>query len=354
MPPSRKPTIKDVASYAGVSIKTVSNVINDWPYLTPETRLKVQKAIAEVGYRRNNTARSLVTGKTNTIGVIIPDIANPFFGAAIRGCEDILYETEYSLFLCNTNEDVKRERYNINLLVDRGVDALILWGTRLSSTELNSILGSDLPLVTVEFDEAPCRQNHTCINIDNTHGAMIATQHLIEQGYKNIAHMAGPFGRVTSQRRVQGYQQALQAADIPFNPEWVVNVNPTTSGGYQAARKFLKSSRPEAFFCYNDLIALGVSIAAREFDLEIPKDLAIVGFDDINLASIFSPPLTTIRISQYDLGKLTGQATLDLLLHKEQQPITIQFPVELIVRGSSGKSSLTTEDQNAIWKSLVS
>ena len=354
VPRKRSVTMSDVAAHAGVSIKTVSNVVNDWPYVSAETRLKVQKAIEEVGYRVNQTARSLVTGKTRSVGVIIPDISNPFFGAAIRGCEDSLYESEYSLFLCNTNEDVERERYNVNLLVGRGVDALILWGTRLGCEELGALVGPELPLVTVELEEEPCRPNHTCINIENERGAFQATQHLIEQGYRRIAHLAGPEERITAQRRVQGYQQALRQDGIDFLPQWLRVAPPSISGGYVAGLDMLRKTQPEAIFCYNDLMAIGVYVVARELGIEIPDDLAIVGFDDIVIASTLEPPLTTVRIAQGELGQLAGKATLDLLQGEKDHPETIEFPVTLEVRGSSGRTSLSAEDKRAIWKGIVS
>ena len=148
-------TMTDVAAHAGVSVKTVSNVINDWPYVTDETRQRVVEAIEVVGYRPNQMASSLVTGKTLSIGVVIPDISNPFFGASIRGCEDVLFEAGYSLFLCNTNENEKRERYYLEQLLSRGVDALILWGTRICCEDLEGIVGSEIALVTVELGEQP-------------------------------------------------------------------------------------------------------------------------------------------------------------------------------------------------------
>ncbi len=175
MKQTRPATLKDVAAYAKVSIKTVSNVVNEWPYITDETRQKVLDAIQAVGYRPNQAARSLVTGKTRTIGVLIPDIANPFFGAAMRGCEDFLFQGGYSLLLSNTNEDLSRERNNLELLLSRGVDALLLWGSRMGCEELEEIIGPRLPLVTVELSTEPRRPNHANINIDNQRGAELAT-----------------------------------------------------------------------------------------------------------------------------------------------------------------------------------
>jgi LacI family transcriptional regulator len=346
--------MKDVAAVAGVSIKTVSNVVNDWPYVSAETRRKVQEAIEQVGYRPNRAARSLVTGKTDTIGVIIPDISNPFFGAAMRGCEDVLYEGGYNLFLCNTNEQVERERHNLDLLVGRDVDGLILWGTRLCCEELRGLISPELPLVTVELEEQPLRTRHVCINIENSKGALSATKHLIEQGYQRIGHIAGPRDRMTARQRVQGYQKALQSAGIEPLPELTREAFPSISGGYSAALELLRDEQPEAVFCYNDLMALGVYVAARELDKGIPKDLAVVGFDGIVMSPIIDPPLSTVRIEQYELGQMAGEVVLDILQGNQDDPVVIPFPVKLDVRRSSGATFLRAEDERSMWRSIIS
>lgn len=351
---SRPATLKDVAAYAGVSIKTVSNVVNDWPYVTDETRRKVLDAIQAVGYRPNQAARSLVTGKTRTVGVLIPDIANPFFGAAMRGCEDVLFQGGYSLVLSNTNEDLSRERSNLDLLLSRGVDSLLLWGTRICCEELEEIIGSQLPLVTIELGEEPTRPNHANINIDNQRGAWEATNHLINEGYTTIAHLAGPDGRVTASLRMDGYRQAIERAGLPLDESLVLRTAPTIPGGYQAALDLFKTHQPRAIFCYNDLIAFGALLAARELGLDVPGDLAVVGFDDIAMATFSEPPLSSVRIDQYDLGYRAGEVILQLMQSSSDQPLSYHFPVELIVRGSSSARPFSKEERKSELKSLLS
>jgi LacI family transcriptional regulator len=354
MKQSRPATLKDVAAYANVSIKTVSNVVNEWPYITDETRQKVLAAIQAVGYRPNQAARSLVTGKTRTVGVLIPDIANPFFGAAMRGCEDVLFQGGYSLLLSNTNEDLSRERHNLELLLSRGVDALLLWGSRMSCEELEEIIGPRLPLVTVELSVAPQRPNHANINVDNQHGAELATQHLLDQGHNRVAHLAGPEDRVTANLRKVGYQQAIERAGLPVESSLIHHAAPTIAAGYFATMEILKSQRPDAIFCYNDLMAFGALIAARELGLDVPNDLAVVGFDDIAMDTFSEPPLSTVRIPQYDLGYLAGEIVLNLLQEPSEKPISYLFPVELIVRGSSRALPFSVEERAANLKSLLS
>jgi len=350
----RSVTMTDVAAHAGVSVKTVSNVINDWPYVTDETRRRVVESIEATGYRPNHMARSLVTGRTLSIGVMIPDISNPFFGASIRGCEDVLFEAGYSLFLCNTNENEERERYYLEQLLSRGVDALILWGTRIRCEDLEGIVGTEIALVTVELGEQPTGPNHTCINVDNLHGGRIATDHLIAVGRQRIAHLSGLPSRITSELRRRGYEQALQAARIPPEPELIVAAYPTIQGGFRAAMDVIEAQQPDAFFCYNDLMALGAVLAARHLGLSIPDDLALVGFDDIEMASLIDPPLTTVRIQQHQLGRLAGQAVLDSIRTPGSTSKVVLSPVELKVRGSSSPHHPSAQQCQLTLDSLIS
>jgi LacI family transcriptional regulator, galactose operon repressor len=347
-------TLIDVARYAGVSPRTVSNVVNDWPYVSDATRTKVQEAIRKVGYRPNQMARSLVTGQTKTIGVIIQDISNPFFGPAIKGCEDILYEHNYSLFLCNSNENEERERYYLDLLISRAVDAVIIWGTRISRDEFGTLIGDERPLVTVEFEGEPISKHHIIVNIDNIGGAKSATEHLIAQGYQKIAHLASSQERLTCQQRLIGYQQALEASERDVIPQLIQQGKPSTRGGYQAALKLLTEYAPDAIFCYNDLMAIGAILAAEHLEMSVPDDVAIVGFDDIPMAAMIAPPLTTMRIAQYELGSLTGQLIMEHLKSKAPIPKSILYPVELQMRGSCGAEEFTRDQKQQLLENLIS
>jgi len=349
----RSVTMSDVAAHAGVSIKTVSNVINNWPYVTEETRQKVLAAIEAIGYRPNHTARSLVTGKTKAIGVLVPDVSNPFFGTAIRACEEALVDDGYSLFLCNTNEDAERERYYLEQLLSRGVDGLILWGSRLSPSELEEIIDASRALVTVELGEEPTRPNHTCINVDNRGGSRMATEHLLSEGHRRIGHLAGPLDRVTSRQRKQGYEEALVAAGLEPLPQMTVAAQPSVQGGFCAAERLIGTQKLDAIFCYNDLMALGALLAARHLGLRVPYDLALVGFDDIDVASIIEPPLTTVRIPQAKLGRLTGKVVLEQLRGSGGPERVILCPVELRVRGSS-RNFFSEEQEKATLDALIS
>jgi LacI family transcriptional regulator len=347
---TRSTTLEDIARHAGVSTKTVSNVVRDWPYVGDETRRKVQEAIEALGYRPNRAARSLVTGKTETVGIIVPDVGNPFFGTAIRGCEEALFAGGYHVFLCNSNEEADRERYYMESLLSRCVDAVILWGAHIASSDLERMIGTETPLVTIEMGDEPVTPNHSNFNVDNLAGARLATEHLLQQGHRRIAHLAAGADRVTSALRAAGYRQAMEAAGLPVI---VVRDQPTIGGGSRAAHQILTATPPEAIFCYNDLMAIGAMLTARQLGFSLPGDLALVGFDDITISAMIEPPLTTMHIAQYDLGHLAGQEVLRRLSGQVSSSRLITVPVELVVRGSSGTALFGEQERKAMFDSLA-
>ncbi len=346
-------TIEDVARHAGVSIRTVSRVINQRPDVAPLTRNRVQAVIEQLGYRPNTLARSMITGQTMTIGVVLPDIANPFFSRAIRGCEDFLNQAGYSIFLCNTDEDLEKEQEYLALLLDRRVDGVIVWGSRGEGDVLAATVGTELPVVTVDchaFDG-----NVVNINVQNHKGAQIATNHLLDVGHQRIGFLAGPVTRLTAKRRLNGYLEAMAAAGLsPLVAPLVGEAIPSVLQGYEGAKQLLvAATRPTALFAYNDLMAAGALLAARYLNLRVPDDVAIVGFDDILMAAMMDPPLTTIRIPQYELGRLTGEKTLDLLTGRISSPETIDFRVDLHVRASSAKTKLGAQEQQTMVADII-
>ena len=321
-------TIRDVAKHAGVSLRTVTNVINKWPYVTDETREKVQRSIDTLGYRPSRLASSLVTGRTNTIGVMIPDITNPFFGQVVRGCEDVLYASGYSIFLCNTSEDSKKQSSYLEILVDRGVDGLLIFGARSLPETQATVVQDEIPVIA---EDSPAQnKNTTIIDIDNVGGAQLAVEHLISLGHTRIAHLGGPTQRLAADHRLQGYRQALENAGIPYDESLVLRCSPSIRGGLESAMTILQEKKPSALFCYNDLMAVGAMVACRQLDLNIPRDVAVVGFDDIAIASLVEPALTTVRVRQYDMGKLASELLLERLSGKEGSQDVVKFPVELI------------------------
>jgi LacI family transcriptional regulator len=348
----RPPTLKDVAGRAGVSPKTVSNVVNNWPYVTEQTREKVLKEIKATGYRPSVLARSLVTGETRTIGVVITDISNPFFGQAIRGCEDGLNDAGYSIVLCDTDENLAKEQQYLNTLGGKGIDGLILWGGRSTKDEVLAAAGN-IPIVAIDTDCDDKSENITVIEIANEKGAQNAVGHLLRAGRRRIGYLAGPGQRQTAEKRLSGYRQALADARIAFDPCLVVSGLPSIRGGYEATLRLLDSQAIDALFCYNDLMAIGAIVACNHKDLSIPGDVGLVGFDDISMSALISPSLTTVRIAQYDLGKLAASLLLDRLQGRETEPRKITFPTELQIRNSCGTKVLTRQEIGSILESMV-
>jgi LacI family transcriptional regulator len=340
-------TIEHVARHAGVSIRTVSRVLNNRPDVAPTTRARVQQAIAELNFRPNTVARSMVTGSTRTIGVVLPDISNPFFSRVVRGCEDVLAQAGYNMFLCNTDEDVEKERDYLALLRDRQVDGLILWGCRIDGDSAQAIIGSVLP--TIAVDCAPFEGNVMRLNVANRQGAYTITQHLISLGHTRIGHLAGPQQRLTAQHRLGGYLQALGEANLTPTAECIVEAAPSVFHGYTAALELLRPERRlSAIFAYNDLMAIGAILASQQIGRRVPQDVAIVGFDDIVTAALVRPALTTMRIDQYRIGVLSGQQLVERMQQAHPaQSSAAEFPTTLIVRhscGARGESETLTQE----------
>jgi LacI family transcriptional regulator len=349
--PKKSVTVRDVARHAGVSLRTVTNVINDWPYVTDETRAKVRRSIDLLGYRPSRLASSLRTGHTNTIGVMIPDITNPFFGQVVRGCEDVLYAADYSIFLCNTNEDPQKQASYLEMLVDRGVDGLLVFGARSTGETPAGIVHDDLPVVS---EDSPVQnRNTTTIDIDNAGGAQMAVAHLLALGRRRIAYLGGPTQRLAAEHRLQGYRQALAQAGVVYDEALVQRCAPSIRGGLQSALALLREKLPDALFCYNDLMAVGAMVACRQLGLSVPRDVAVVGFDDVAIASFVEPALTTVRVRQYDLGRLASELLLERLADREGLRDQVLYPVELVVRNSCGARRMGRKQQDEMLERLL-
>ena len=353
----KRVTLRDVALLANVSEKTVSNVINDWPFVSDQTREHVRRVLVETGYRPSHIARSLVTGRTRTVGIIVPDISNPFFSSAFRGCEDKLSVHDYSVFLCNTDENLEKEKYYLESLVNRGVDGLILWGSRADTAMLHTYVGDDVPIVAVDGNTQVGPARFTAIQFDNLGGAERIVEHLINSGRRRIAYLSGALHRLPAQDRLRGYRRALDAANLPFDPTLVEEGSPTIAGGYTAMLKLLQRSpeqpRPDGLFCYNDLMAIGAMAALEEMNLKIPEDLAVVGFDDIAPAALVTPMLTTIRIPQYELGQFAVEELIQRLDDPELPARVIDYPLELKIRHSCGTRRISSEERRAMLRQLA-
>ncbi len=297
----KRVTIQDVAEAAGVSRQTVSRAINELGEISPETRARVLRIAEEMGYRPSSIARGLATQHTGTLGLIVPDVANPFFSEVARGAEHQAYAKGYNVFLCNTDEDLQREIAVLRSLEDKRVDGVVLCSSRLDEATLRAALTNHSSVVLINRQLRG--DDFGAVMIDDRMGGQTITQHLLRAGHQAIGFLTGPPASRSGRKRVEGFLAALAAVDAPHHPDWLLPCAPTVEGGQEAALALL-TQHPEltALFCYNDLVAVGALQAAAELARAVPDDLAIAGFDDIPLAALVTPPLTTCRVCRYDMG----------------------------------------------------
>lgn len=327
-------TMTDVAESAGVSLMTVSRVVNNKEDVSQETRQRVLDVIQELGYRPSSIARGLVTRRTGTLGVVVPDIDNAFFSGVVRGAENQAYADDYSVFLGNTNEDPDRELAVLDSLEEKLVDGLILCSSRLETEQLRQIVDRfpSVVLLSRELEE-DCAGT---VLIDDRLGGQLAAEHLIRNGHRAIGYISGPPVSHSAHWRVAGFRETLEAAGLPFNPNWIRHCQPLVEQGSQTARELL-TSHPEltALICHNDLLAVGALHVCRELGLHPPEDIAIVGFDDIPLASLVNPPLTTCRVDRHELGAKAMRMLLDQITASPDSFKKLVLEPELIIRAST-------------------
>lgn len=327
-------TISDVAREAGVSLMTVSRVINDKDEISSTTRRHVLDVIERLGYRPSGIARGLATQRTNTLGLVVPDIANPFFADVARGAEDKAYTEGYNVFMYNTGESPRREMAALESMEEQRVDGLVLCSSRLTSLELQATLDPHPAVVLVN-----CRlEGHQvgAIMLADQEGGLAATRHLLQTGHRAIGFLAGPLTSFSSRQRTLGYRTALETAGLRYDPAWVRPCSYQVESGRVTACELL-SDHPEltAVFCYNDLVAVGALQACAELGRRVPDDLAIVGFDDIPMAALVTPTLTTCRVPRYTLGERAMQMLLERIAGCDETCDEVVLQAELVIRASA-------------------
>jgi LacI family transcriptional regulator len=325
--------ILDVALKAKVSIATVSRVVNESDHkVNAATREKVQAAIRELDYRPNALAKGLLMKKTMTIGIIIPDISNPYYAEIVRGIQDTADRAGYAVMLHNTDGKQERIIRHIYLLREKSVDGVIFSGGIINGYETLSVLKELKERVVVVGRH---EVDFPAVMVDNMGGATQAVQHLIDLGHRRIGCLAGPEDSTTAADRLTGYRNALAQNGMTLDKRLVRRGAWTPESGYQLARQLLEGNEaPTAVLCANDRMAFGAIKAARELGLNIPKDLAVVGFDNVPLGSYFDPPLTTVEIPMYDIGTAAMQMLIDLLSGEKFEKLRL-FSTKLLVRGST-------------------
>lgn len=329
--------MSDVARQARVSLMTVSRVINNKGDVSHETRQRVLEIISSLGYRPSAIARSLATKETSTIGLVVPDVSNAFFAEVTQGVERLAYSKGYHVFLCNTEEDPQRELAVIQSLEEKRVDGLILCSSRLEEEKLIDIM-ANLPAVVLINRRLHQTVDETfdSVTLDDERGGRLATTHLIQRGHRCIGFLAGPLASYSGAGRRKGYLAALQEAGISLVDGWMKHCQPSVEGGYEATRQLL-GTYPQltALFCFNDLVAVGALQACDELQRRVPEDLAIVGHDDIPVAALVSPALTTCRVPRYELGARAVNALLERLRDCPGDCSQSILQPELVIRESA-------------------
>lgn len=327
-------TIREVAESAGVSYATVSHVINNTRLVSPETRERVLTAMKALNYRPNALARSLRQGKTNTIGLVLPDSANPFFAEISRSIEDEAFKKGYSVFLCNTELDTQRELFYVDVLSKKQVDGIIFVAAGDQADSLDFLVQRNMPVVMIDRNVPNVEVD--AVLTDNQLGGYLATHHLLELGHTQIACIAGPSSITPSAERMIGYRKALEEAGIAYDESLVVRGDYHAQSGMEITHSLLKMNpRPTAIFALNDLMALGALRAAAEAGYSVPNDLAVVGYDDLEIAHFTNPPLTTIAQPKKEIGVQAIHLLVDRMSLKNRAPSRLVLAPELIVRRST-------------------
>lgn len=327
-------TMKEVAERAGVSLTTVSHVINNTRFVSEGVTLRVKAAMQELDYRPNELARSLRRGQTNTIGLILPDSSNPYFAEIGQAIESYAFDSGYSVILGNTAGEIKKEDHYITVLITKQVAGIIFVATGDRTASVKELLAQNFPVVLVDRDLDDIQVD--AVLLDNHQCGYIATKHLIELGHECIGLITGPFHLTPSADRIIGYKDALAEANLKCDDQLIIKGNFHPKSGYEAANMLLTlPNRPTAIFAVNDLMAMGVIRAAAEHGLKVPDDLAIVGFDDIELASYTIPPLTTISQPINEMGQIAVELLTERIDQPDLEPRRIIINGELVVRGTS-------------------
>ncbi|SHE82142.1 transcriptional regulator, LacI family [Caldanaerobius fijiensis DSM 17918] len=327
-----------MARRSGVSISTVSRVLNNSKPVSPEIRQKVLEAIKETGYRPNLLARGLVLRKTNIIGIIVPDISNSYYSELVKGTEEISNMYNYSILLCNTYGELKKEMEYLNLLLEKQVDGIIFMTTNLTDDHINWFKENEVKAVFVNRRAEGLDIPY--VSIDNYNAAYDATNYLIKLGHKKIAYVGGPLSdEVLGKERFEGYKQAIYDAGIDFKQELVRVSKIGIRNGYEAMADILDVYNDiTAVFAANDIMAIGAVNCILDRGYKIPDDISVVGFDDIPLASIIRPALTTIRQPIYDIGAVAARMLIKKLNGEKLEEKAVNLPYQLIERDTSAKA----------------
>jgi LacI family transcriptional regulator len=327
--------MKDVAELAGVSVTTVSHVVNKTRYVDRSSVRRVKAAVKSLGYQPNALARGLRRRETRMLGMVVPDNCNPYFAELARSIEDACFESDYNVILCNSDEDPTKERAYLSLLAEKRVDGIVFVASGDDRAGVQSVLQQNIPLVLLDRELKGTKCD--AILVDNRSGARRATQHLIQRNHQRIGCVCGPKNLLSAKERLQGYQDAFTEARLRIDPKLIQPGDFHIEGGFAAIQALLDlPNRVTAVFAANDLMAMGVLRGIVGRGLRVPDDIAVVGFDGIALGRFTQPPLTTVAQPVREIGKLATELVLSRVNGERKEPRIHRLETSLVVRGSCG------------------
>ena len=329
-------SLQEVARRAKVSIATVSRVLNKSKKVVPETRAIVEQALRDLEYRPSRVARRLrmKDGRAHLVGLIIPDIQNPFYAEIARGVEDAAYAAEYALLLCNSDESSEKEQFYLDVMRSESVDGVVLPPFDETDAAVAAIMKTGMPVVCV--DRSLSKEKTDLVEVDNYRGAFEAVTHLIERGHKSIGLIEGRIQVSTNRERRRGYLDALAEAGIPIRKDLMREGDFRQESGRLLAGQLLDLKRPPtALFALNNLMTIGALGAIHQRSLKVPDDIAIVGFDDLPFAEALNPPLTVVRQPAYEVGRQAMELLLKRIMEATRSTVTMRLLPQLIVRRST-------------------
>ncbi len=346
----QRPTIKDVAKRADVSLSTVSLVLNNKGYVSPKTREKVAKVINELGYHPTRSARGLALRKSGNIGFILTDDhftqTEPFYTKIFLGAEFEAQKHNYYILLTTITKDFDPFNSLPRFLIEKNVDGILIAG-QVSTVLIDYIDSMNIPIVLIDFDVE--NHKHSTVLNNNYQGTQLAVEHLINLQHRKIGYIAGDLSHPSINERYQGYRNALKQAGITLEKSWIsINQKDTkVSNGYNAAKDLIKSSHslPTALIAANDAMAIGCLQYFSEINIKVPDDIALIGFDNIEKALSAQPSLTTIDVNKFAMGGTAMSTLVECITERNKQINHIRIPVTLVVRESTVKSVMQVETQ---------
>jgi LacI family transcriptional regulator len=339
-------SISDVARESGVSIFTVSAVVNNKSHVGKNLRRRVENAIRKLNYRPNLIARSLIKQKTQTIGMIVPDIVNPFFPMVVRGAEDAAQKQGYNLLLCNSDDSLEKEATAVELLLSKRVDGILLTKAAgdFQPSLRQMIKDVNVPFVLVMRTYPQLTKD--AVVSDDYQGAYEAVCHLARSGRRRIALISGPLKISNAKERWRGFRDALEARNLPYDPSLVIEGDYRIESGYRAGHSLL-SHRPDGIYVANHLMTVGLLKAVDEMGLRCPEDFGLVSFDDYPWLGIFRPRLTTVELPKHQLGSEAAELLIQRIAGRDDKPVLKKLLPELRIRESCGFAQFVANGQHA-------